>query len=74
MHHRAGVRYEKTGLVINDESKNEFGISFGVGLPLGNRISSANFGFEIGHHIVIYNPHFLYVIPFKYIGISRAGK
>ena len=46
--YRAGVRYEKTGLVINDESINEFGISFGVGLPLGNGISSANFGFEIG--------------------------
>ncbi len=46
--YRAGVRYEKTGLNINDESINEFGISFGVGLPLGNGYSSANLGFEIG--------------------------
>ena len=46
--YRAGIRYEKTGLVIKDESINEFGISFGVGLPLGNGISSANLGFEIG--------------------------
>lgn len=46
--YRAGVRYEKTGLNINSESINEFGISFGVGLPVGNGISSANLGFEIG--------------------------
>lgn len=46
--YRAGVRYEKTGLNINNESIKEFGISFGVGLPLGNGISSANLGFEIG--------------------------
>lgn len=46
--YRAGVRYEKTGLVVNTESINEFGISFGVGLPLKGGISSANLGFEIG--------------------------
>ena len=46
--YRAGVRYEKTGLNINDKSINEFGISFGVGFPIGNGISSANLGFELG--------------------------
>jgi len=46
--YRAGLRYEKTGLNINNESINEFGISFGVGLPVGNGISNANLGFEIG--------------------------
>lgn len=46
--YRAGLRYEKTGLNINSESINEFGISFGVGLPVGNGISNANLGFEIG--------------------------
>ncbi|TYA92359.1 hypothetical protein [Seonamhaeicola marinus] len=46
--YRAGVRYEKTGLVINTESIKEFGISFGVGLPLSGGISNANFGVEIG--------------------------
>ena len=46
--YRAGVRYEKTGLNINSESINEFGISFGVGLPLSGGISNANIGFEIG--------------------------
>ncbi|GAA4977942.1 hypothetical protein [Algibacter aquimarinus] len=46
--YRAGLRYEKTGLNINNESINEFGISFGIGLPVGNGLSSANLGFEIG--------------------------
>jgi hypothetical protein len=48
--YRAGARYEKTGLVINNESINEFGISFGVGLPVGEArlLSNANLGFEVG--------------------------
>lgn len=46
--YRTGMRFEKTGLVINDESIKEFGISFGVGLPVGNAFSNANLGFEIG--------------------------
>lgn len=53
--YRAGLRFEKTGLVfqnpdpnINNESIKEFGISFGIGLPVGNGISNANLGFEVG--------------------------
>lgn len=46
--YRAGVRYEKTGLIISEESINEFGISFGVGLPVGNFLSNANIGLEVG--------------------------
>ncbi|GAA3609022.1 outer membrane protein transport protein [Flavivirga amylovorans] len=46
--YRAGVRYEETGLNIDNESINEFGISFGVGLPVGNFLSNANLGFEVG--------------------------
>jgi hypothetical protein len=53
--YRAGLRYEKTGLNINDESINEFGISFGIGLPVGNAISNANLGFEIGQRGTINN-------------------
>ena len=45
---RAGVRHEKTGLNINNESIDEFGMSFGVGLPVGNIFSNANLGFEMG--------------------------
>ena len=46
--YRAGIRFENTGLKINDESINEFGISFGVGLPVGSFFSNANLGIEVG--------------------------
>lgn len=46
--YRAGVRFEETGLKINNESINEFGISFGIGLPVGRYFSNANLGIEIG--------------------------
>ncbi|WP_203257442.1 hypothetical protein [Hyunsoonleella ulvae] len=50
--YRAGFRSEDTGLVIfNNGSKQqikEFGISFGVGIPVGEFGSNANVGFEIG--------------------------
>ncbi|AXT52506.1 hypothetical protein D1818_17310 [Aquimarina sp. BL5] len=46
--YRGGVRYEETGLNINGQSINEFGISFGVGLPVGRLFSNANIGFEFG--------------------------
>lgn len=48
--YRAGFRTEETGLNINGESIKEFGISFGVGIPVGDPrlFSNANFGFEIG--------------------------
>lgn len=48
--YRGGVRLEKTGLVINDESIKEFGISFGVGLPIGDTrlLSNVNIGCEFG--------------------------
>ena len=46
--YRAGVRAENTGLNINNQSIKEFGISFGLGLPVGNVFSNANLGFEFG--------------------------
>jgi len=46
--YRAGFRAEETGLVLNNQSINEFGISFGVGLPLVNGLSNANLGVEFG--------------------------
>jgi len=46
--YRAGLYYEKTGLNINDQSINEFGMSFGLGLPVGDLFSNANVGLEIG--------------------------
>lgn len=46
--YRAGFHAENTGLQINGEKINEFGISFGVGLPVGNVFSNVNLGFEFG--------------------------
>ena len=46
--YRAGLRFEETGLNLSDEGINEFGMSFGVGLPAGRNFSNANIGIEYG--------------------------
>ena len=46
--YRAGLRYDMTGLVVNDKEINNFGINFGLGLPLPNSFSNLNLGFELG--------------------------
>jgi hypothetical protein len=46
--YRAGVHFENTGLEINNETINEFGMSFGVGLPVGKWFSNVNLGLELG--------------------------
>ncbi|KGL61892.1 membrane protein [Polaribacter sp. Hel1_85] len=52
--YRAGVRFEKSGLLVDGSSLNtnftpidDFGISFGLGLPL-KQLSTINMGFEFG--------------------------
>lgn len=52
--YRAGLRLENTGLLVDGSGNNtnfteikDFGISFGLGLPL-KRLSTANVGFEFG--------------------------
>ena len=46
--YRVGFYSEKTGLVINNESINEFGISFGLGIPAGGLFSNVNTTVEFG--------------------------
>lgn len=46
--YRGGVHFENTGLEINNETINEFGMSFGLGLPVGGLFSNANVGLEFG--------------------------
>jgi len=50
--YRAGINFANTGLVVKNESIKEFGISFGLGLPVGQRsrdpFSNLNLGLEIG--------------------------
>ena len=46
--YRAGLNYKQTGLAIENTTVNDFGISFGVGLPIGKQLSNLNLGFELG--------------------------
>lgn len=48
--YRAGLKFEKTGLVINNESINDFAFTLGTGLPLGGNfgVSNINLGLEVG--------------------------
>ncbi len=48
--YRAGLKFEKTGLVINNESINDFAFTLGIGLPLGGNfgVSNINLGLEVG--------------------------
>ncbi len=46
--YRAGLRMDNTGMVVNDVDINNFGITFGLGLPLGRSYSNLNIGFEAG--------------------------
>jgi len=46
--YRSGIYFEKTGLNINNQSIKEFGISFGLGIPVSRLFSSMNTVIEIG--------------------------
>ncbi|MGQ7945559.1 hypothetical protein [Flavobacterium sp. WC2509] len=46
--YRGGLKYTKTGTVINAEEINEKAITFGMGLPILGSISNANIGLEYG--------------------------
>ena len=46
--YRAGLRYDYTGIVVNEKEIQNFGITFGLGLPLGGSFSNLNVGFEWG--------------------------
>ena len=45
--YRFGFRTEQTGVLVNNSEITDFGISFGVGLPMTG-LSNTNIGFEIG--------------------------
>jgi len=53
--YRAGIKFENTGLMVDALGNgtdytpiNDFGISFGVGLPMNKQLSNLNLGFEVG--------------------------
>ncbi len=46
--YRLGFRYNKTYLELRDNQINQFGITFGVALPLPRTLTTVNLGVEIG--------------------------
>lgn len=60
--YRAGLRYEETGMMVNSDLDNpqftsidDFGISFGLGFPVGRRFSKIDTSFEYGRRGTIEN-------------------
>ena len=66
IHYRAGFRYNTSYLSIDDQQINDYGISFGVGIPLLNTRSGStlNMGFEYGNKGTTEND----LIEEKYLG------
>ena len=48
MVYRAGVRLDNTGFIVNEKAMSDFGITFGMGFPLGFEYSNLNLGLEVG--------------------------
>jgi long-subunit fatty acid transport protein len=46
--YRGGVRYENTGLIINNTSVKDYAVTAGIGLPLMGVFSNINIGLEYG--------------------------
>lgn len=46
--YRGGLRFENTGMVIQNKSIEDFAVNFGLGLPLTGTFSNLNIGFEAG--------------------------
>ncbi len=47
LEYKAGIRYGQTYLNPNEHTLDEFGISFGLGIPLRRSLSGINVGFEM---------------------------
>ncbi|GIZ09112.1 hypothetical protein [Flavobacterium sp. UMI-01] len=46
--YRGGLKYERTGLVINSESINNLAVTMGLGFPITGSFSNINLGLELG--------------------------
>ena len=53
--YRFGIKYEQTPISVNNTRINDFGISFGVGLPLRNSKSTVNLAVEYGQRGTVKN-------------------
>ena len=68
--YRGGLKYTKTGTIINSQEINEKSISFGMGLPILGSISNANVGLEYGQrgttsHGLIQENYFTLALSFS---------
>lgn len=52
--YRAGLNYQNTGLVLNDKAIDNYGITFGLGLPIKGSFSNINIAYEYGQRGTIY--------------------
>ncbi|UQD55900.1 hypothetical protein [Flavobacterium sp. K5-23] len=46
--YRGGLKFDKTGLIVNSESINDVGVNLGLGFPITGSFSNINVGFEFG--------------------------
>ena len=46
--YRGGIKYENTGLIINNQSIKDSALTLGLGFPFGSTFSNINIGFEYG--------------------------
>jgi long-subunit fatty acid transport protein len=46
--YRGGLKFDKTGLMVNSESINDVGVNLGLGFPITGSFSNVNIGFEYG--------------------------
>lgn len=46
--YRAGLKYEKIGLIVNNESIKDVGMTLGAGIPIPGYFSNVNLGVEFG--------------------------
>ncbi len=53
--YRGGLRYENTGLVIENKSITDFAANVGLGLPLIGTFTNVNIGLEVGKRGTTYN-------------------
>lgn len=46
--YRGGLRYENTGLIVANQSINDYAVSLGAGFPIGRNLTNLNVGLEYG--------------------------
>lgn len=52
--YRAGFNYQNTGLVLNNKAIDNYGITFGLGLPIKGSFSNINITYEYGSRGTVY--------------------